>query len=213
MRKRKLKRFVLPTLYLIILGVMACSITFLSKNLLNKSVNKDENYNYSMSVFNNEETTEDQPKEVEKIINPYNSESVSIAKNYYDKKESKESQENALIYYASTYMPNTGILYESQDEFAILAVYNGKVKDIKEDEILGTVLTIENNEKLTTIYYGIKDVTVKVGDEVKTGDHIATSGTSKLETSKPNTLLFETYVNGTLTNPSNVLGKSMTELN
>ena len=68
MRKRKLKRFVLPTLYLIILGVMACSITFLSKNLLNKSVNKDENYNYSMSVFNNEETTEEQPKEVEKII-------------------------------------------------------------------------------------------------------------------------------------------------
>lgn len=213
MRKRKLKRFVLPTLYLIILGVMACSITFLSKNLLNKSVNKDENYNYSMSVFNNEETTEEQPKEVEKIINPYNSELVSIAKNYYDKKESKESQENALIYYASTYMPNTGILYESQDEFAILAVYNGLVKDIKEDEILGTVLTIENNEKLTTIYYSIKDVTVKVGDEVKTGDHIATSSTSKLETSKPNTLLFETYVNGTLTNPNNVLGKSMTELN
>lgn len=213
MRKRKLKKFVLPTLYLIILGVMACSITFLSKNLLNKSVNKDENYNYSMSVFNNEETSEEQAPTEEKIINPYDNESVSIAKNYYDTKGDKESQENALIYYANTYMPNTGILYESQEEFAILAVYNGKVKDIKEDEILGTVLTIENNEKLTTIYYSVKDVTVKVGDEVKTGDHIATSGTCKLETSKPNTLLFETYVNGTLTNPSNVLGKSMTELN
>lgn len=213
MRKRKLKKFVLPTLYLIILGVMACSITFLSKNLLNKSVNKDENYNYSMSVFNNEETSEEQQLAEEKIINPYELESVSIAKNYYDTKGDKESQENALIYYANTYMPNTGVLYESQEEFAILAVYNGKVKDIKEDEILGTVLTIENNEKLTTIYYSVKDVTVKVGDEVKTGDHIATSGTCKLETSKPNTLLFETYVNGTLTNPINVLGKSMTELN
>ena len=42
MKKRKLKKFVLPTLYLMILGIMTASITFLSKNLLDTTVSEDE---------------------------------------------------------------------------------------------------------------------------------------------------------------------------
>ena len=109
-------------------------------------------------------------------------------------------------------MPNTGILYESDEAFDVVAVMDGTVKDIKEDEILGTVMTIENSSKLTTVYYTLGETKVAVGDTVTQNDVIATSGNSELETSKPNTLLFETYVDGVLTNPATVFEKSISEL-
>ena len=215
MKKRKLKKFVLPTLYLMILGIMAASITFLSKNLLDTTVEEDEYYNYSMSVFNDEEepTTEtEETPEVVKVSQPYTSDKVSIAKEYYDTTGSTETQEKALIYYGGTYMPNTGILYESDEAFDVVAIMDGTVKDIKEDEILGTVMTIENSSKLTTIYYTLGETKVSVGDTVTQNEVIATSGTSSLETAKQNTLLFETYVDGILTNPTTVFEKSISEL-
>ena len=215
MKKRKLKKFVLPTLYLMILGIMAASITFLSKNLLDTTVEEDEYYNYSMSVFNDEEEptteTEETPEDV-KVSQPYTSDKVSIAKEYYDTTGSTETQEKALIYYGGTYMPNTGILYESDEAFDVVAIMDGTVKDIKEDEILGTVMTIENSSKLTTIYYTLGETKVSVGDTVTQNEVIATSGTSSLETAKQNTLLFETYVDGILTNPTTVFEKSISEL-
>ncbi len=215
MKKRKLKKFVLPTLYLMILGIMAASITFLSKNLLDTTVEEDEYYNYSMSVFNDEEEptteTEETPEDV-KVSQPYTRDKVSIAKEYYDTTGSTETQEKALIYYGGTYMPNTGILYESDEAFDVVAIMDGTVKDIKEDELLGTVMTIENSSKLTTIYYTLGETKVSVGDTVTQNEVIATSGTSSLETAKQNTLLFETYVDGILTNPTTVFEKSISEL-
>lgn len=215
MKKRKLKKFVLPTLYLMILGVMAMGITFLSKNLLESNVNNDEHYNYTMSVFNDTDDTtkpEETPKEIV-IAKPFSSDKVTIAKEFYNKEESTENQEKALIYYEGTYMPNTGILYESEEVFDVTAVLDGTVKDIKQDEILGNVITLEHSNKLTTIYYTLGETKVKVGDKVTQNQLLATSGTSKLETTKANTLLFETYVNGILVNPNTVLEKNVSELN
>lgn len=212
MKKRKLRGFVLPTIYLMILGVMAFGITFLSKNLLNQQEKKDENYNYTMSVFNEqeeqkEEEKKEETKEKTTAILPFTSEKVNIAKEFYNKEDSEEKQQNALIYYENTYMPNTGILYESDEVFDIIASIEGTVKDIKQDEILGTVLTIESDE-ITTIYYTFGELKVKVGDKVTQKMPIATSGESKLETSKKQTLLFEVYKNGTLTNPNSILEKT-----
>lgn len=216
MKKRKLKKFVLPTLYLMILGIMAASITFLSKNLLDTTVEEDEYYNYSMSVFNDEEEpvneTQETPEDV-KVSQPYTSEKVSIAKEYYDVNGSTETQEKALIYYGGTYMPNTGILYESDEAFDVVAIMDGTVKEIKEDEILGQVITIENNTKLTSIYYTLGEIKVNKGDKVTRSQVIATSGTSKLQTNKPQTLLFETYIDGVLTNPNTLFDKNISELN
>lgn len=215
MKKRKLKKYVLPTLYLMILVIMTASITFLSKNLLDTNVSEDEYYNYSMSVFNEEEkpvmNSEETPEEV-KVSLPFTSDKVSIAKEYYNAKGESEAQEKALIYYGGTYMPNTGVLYESDETFDVIAIMDGTVKDIKQDEILGTVMTIENSSKLTTIYYTLGETKVAVGDQVSQNQIIATSGTSELGTTKANTLLFEAYVEGNLTNPTTVFEKNISEL-
>lgn len=215
MKKRKLKGYVLPTLYLFIIGLMAVGVTFLSKNLLDKNVETDENYNYSMSVFDENEqtptTTNEEPVS-EKVSMPYTSANVTVAKSFYNKDESNENQESALIYYENTYMPNTGVLYESDEIFDVVSPMDGTVKDIKTDEILGTVLTIEHNSKVTTVYYALGETKVNVGDTVTKNQLIATSGTSKLETDKEQTLLFEVYIDGVLTNPTEFYEKTLDEL-
>lgn len=215
MKKRKLKGYVLPTVYLFIIGLMALGVTFLSKNLLDKNVETDENYNYSMSVFDENEqtptTTNEEPVS-EKVSMPYTSANVTVAKSFYNKDESNENQESALIYYENTYMPNTGVLYESDEIFDVVSPMDGTVKDIKTDEILGTVLTIEHNSKVTTVYYALGETKVNVGDTVTKNQLIATSGTSKLETDKEQTLLFEVYIDGVLTNPNEFYEKTLDEL-
>ena len=207
MRKRKLRGFVLPTLYLMVLGVMAFGITMLSKSLMNKKVENDDYYNYSMSVFNESEETSPVIEETSNIqpTAPFDSYSVGIEKDYYSKDATKEEQEASLIYYEGTYMQNTGILYSSAEEFDVIAILDGTVKEIKEDEILGNMMTIEHENNLVTIYYTLGEIKVKEGDTIKQGDIIAKSGSSKLQTSKPYTLLFETYQEGKLVNPNTIL--------
>ena len=215
MKKRKLKKYVLPACYLIVVGLMAFSITLLSKNLLDNGVKVDEHYNYTMSVFNESDTpTNDETQEESITIQkPFSSDKVSVAKEFYSKDDTTENQANALIFYENTYMPNTGILYESDEVFDCLAVADGTIKDIKTDEILGNVITVENTSKLTTVYYTSGETTANVGDKVKMGDVITKSGESKLQTDKKQTLLFETYMDGVLVNPTTIFDKDIAELN
>ena len=56
-------------------------------------------------------------------------------------------------------------------------------------------------------------IKVNKGDKVTRSQVIATSGTSKLQTNKPQTLLFETYIDGVLTNPNTLFDKNISELN
>ena len=217
MKKRKLKGYVLPAIYFVVLGVMIVSITFLSQSLLEKQKMNDEDYNYSKSVF---EESENEPTNTEvdttneiKIVRPYTSDKVTVTKEFYNKDESVENQEKALIFYENTYMPNTGILYGSDEKFDVIAILNGTVKEIKEDEILGQMITIECDNKITAVYYTLGEIKVNKGDQITQNQVIATSGTSNIDSSKAESLLFETYIDGVLTNPNNLFDKSISEIN
>mgnify|MGYP005792871469 FL=1 len=217
MKKRKLKGYVLPAIYFVVLGVMIVSITFLSQSLLEKQKMNDEDYNYSTSVF---EESENDPTNTEvdttteiKIVRPYTSDKVTVTKEFYNKDESVENQEKALIFYENTYMPNTGILYGSDEKFDVIAILNGTVKEIKEDEILGQMITIECDNKITAVYYTLGEIKVNEGDQITQNQVIATSGTSNIDSSKAESLLFETYIDGVLTNPNNLFDKSISEIN
>lgn len=216
MKKRKLRKYVLPTCYLFILAIMVASVTFLTKNLLSKNIQNDDHYNYSMSVFDEkEETSNESPKPEEEVIKPlkpFTNENVNLSTSFYQTNENAENQQKSLIYYENTYMPNTGVLYEADEDFDIIAVLDGNVKDIKTDEILGTYLILSHSDKLETVYYSLKDVKVNIGDNVKKGDIIATSGTTKLQTAKKQTLLFEVYYDGNLMNPLEFYEKNINEL-
>lgn len=217
MKKRKLKGYVLPAIYFVVLVVMVVSITFLSQSLLEKQKMNDEDYNYSKSVFeeseNNPTNTEVDTTTEIKIVRPYTSDKVTVTKEFYNKDESVENQEKALIFYENTYMPNTGILYGSDEKFDVIAILNGTVKEIKEDEILGQMITIECDNKITAVYYTLGEIKVNEGDQITQNQVIATSGTSNIDSSKAESLLFETYIDGVLTNPNNLFDKSISEIN
>lgn len=200
MKRRKLKGFVLPSIYGLVVVFVFVTVYFLNNSLsyeapVIKPVEKtviEQNTENDMIVVN---PVPDKP------ITPFNKDTVEIAKSFYNQDDDPENQTKSLIYYENTYMQNTGILYASDELFEVLASVDGTVKNVKDDEILGTVVTIEYNSKVTTVYYSLSDVKVKIGDTVKANDIIGTSGANKLENVKQNCLLFEVYINGVLINP------------
>ena len=214
MKKRKLRGFVLPSIYILTIVVLAISITLFTRNLLSSSEPTVDNYDYSVNVFNESDDSIPVNDEVTPLVikasKPFIGDSISVLKDFYDEDGSSESQENSLIYYQNTYMPNTGILYASDNVFEVIASIDGKVKEIKKDEILGNVLTLES-DNATCIYYTLGEILVKEGDLVKQNDVIAKSGQSEIDTTKQ-TLLFEVYLDGVLTNPNTFYEKTVNEL-
>ena len=95
---------------------------------------------------------------------------------------------------------NTGILYGANDAFSVLAVLDGTVTNIKDDEFLGKVIEIKHSNNLSTFYYSLENIKVNVNDQVKAGDEIATSGTNKIN-NEGTSLLFEVYYKGKTMDP------------
>lgn len=202
MIKRKLKEWVIPTLGIIVLiGAILCY--YIVSNIVSHDLTLEDFY--VTNIMNSTDTIDVNSEiEVSSTL-PYKGEDVSISKYYYSKDDTEERQQNSLIKYENIYMPNTGILYSSDNSFEVIAVLDGKVTSIKEDNILGNIIEIEHDNNYYTIYESVSEVKVKVGDTVKSGDTIALSGQNKLENEKENCLHFEVYQDGTLLNPENFL--------
>ena len=189
MKKMKLRKYVLPTIYVLIILV-----TFLSVSLINNHLLKNvTNYNYSKSIM--KDVTENVLSEIlpDKFERPYLSENVKLLSGFYSKDYDDESQKNSLIVYQNTYMPSSGTFYASQDDFDVVSVYDGKVKSIKKDEMLGDTVEVQHSDNLTTIYYSLKDVTVRENDDIKKGTIIGKATSNNLVTDK-NVLFIEVYL-------------------
>ena len=196
MKKMKLRKYVLPTIYVLIILV-----TFLSVSLINNHLLKNvTNYNYSKSIM--KDVTENVLSEIlpDKFERPYLSENVKLLSGFYSKDYDDESQKNSLIVYQNTYMPSSGTFYASQDDFDVVSVYDGKVKSIKKDEMLGDTVEVQHSDNLTTIYYSLKDVTVRKNDHIKKGTIIGKATSNNLVTDK-NVLFIEVYLKGKQIDP------------
>ena len=196
MKKMKLRKYVLPTIYVLIILV-----TFLSVSLINNHLLKNvTNYNYSKSIM--KDVTENVLSEIlpDKFERPYLSENVKLLSGFYSKDYDDESQKNSLIVYQNTYMPSSGTFYASQDDFDVVSVYDGKVKSIKKDEMLGDTVEVQHSDNLTTIYYSLKDVTVRENDDIKKGTIIVKATSNNLVTDK-NVLFIEVYLKGKQIDP------------
>ena len=195
----------------LVLGlVILCMVSYILANSLNKSMDDDMVYisnevlpSKSIPVLKEEDTS---------YRRPYNDENIKIVKNYYDYQAEASEQERSIIYYENTYMPNTGVLYGAKEEFEVLVVADGTVEDVVADEVLGNVVTIKHTNNLITRYESLNEVNVMVGDTLKKGDVIGTSGENKIDSTYSNMLLFEVEHNGTYANPENIYGMNIKEL-
>ena len=214
MNKRKLKSFVLPTVYIMVIGILFISISFIGSALQSK-VKYDDNLSVNAlednvtPVIKNEEETNETDK---KIVKPFTSTAVSISKSYYDMQDDEKTQQNSLVYYENTYLQNSGVLYSSNETFDILSVYDGTVTNISKDEILGNVVEITHNPNLKTIYYSLGEISVKKDDLVNSGTIIGKSGSNLLDEEQNNCLLFEVYYNGNTIDPEDFYNMNINDL-
>ena len=209
MEKRQLKKSVVYSLYATSFLLLIGGILLLAYATGKSS---DSNYEYvSKGILDYEENV--------KVVNtsgiisrPYLDTNVKIVKDFYDYKAEAQDQEKSLIYYEGTYMPSSGISYSKGDAFDVVAILDGTVKEVKEDNILGNVITVEHENGITSVYQSISDILVKNGDKVTNGQIIAKSSTSNISTELENHLYFELIINGVCVNPENYYDKSVNEI-
>ena len=202
-KRRKLRKFVIPTICL----MLVCTILFSSYKMYQiltagvPIINPTPKDNTS-EVNNNDDTNVTPTiNETKAIIRPYTSKEVSATIPYYNIDGTNDEQAAALIYYEGIYMQNTGVLYTSNNQFDVVSILDGTVKNVKEDSLMGNIVEIEHTNNLTTVYQSLGEVKVSVGNKVSQGDVIATSGQNKITTDTSNALHFEVFYKGEVFNP------------
>lgn len=212
---RRLKKSVVYVLYGLAFLFMLTGLFYIDSTSDSKEGMTDQEYRYvSQDVM---EDDKDIPvNAIEEngitIIRPYTSDSVKILKNYYSLSDDESTQENSLIYYNDTYMPSSGVSYGEDNIFDVVSILDGEVIEVKEDDILGNVITIKHDNGIMSSYQSVSEIVVKNGDKVKQGNIIAKSGTSNISTDLGNHLYFELIINGVNVDPEDYYDKNIDEI-
>lgn len=209
MKRRKLKAYVMPTLYTMLL-VCALLLTITVSNLLVKNDENviPENDTY-VSEINEEEETPVISEEKNKMLKPYTDEKVTVGKYFYDYKADSSKQEGSIIYHENTYMQNSGIDYILDKEFEVVSVLDGTVTNVSKDELLGNIIEIKHENNYISVYQSLGSTEVKKGDVVSKGQVIGKSGTNSLDKDMGNHLHFELYIKGQVVDPTLYIDKEL----
>lgn len=220
MKRRKLKKFVVPMLYVASIAMLLGSVYFI-EGLINKNV-------FDSDVEDVEEVDSIVEENIDEVINssdvpvvsteativrPYTNGNVKIVKNYYDYQADANSQENSILYYGNTYMQNSGVDYGMNAEFEVVSILDGTVTEVVDDEVMGKTIKIQHNNDLISVYQSMGSVDVKVNDAVVQGTIIGKSGEANVSTDLGNHLHFELYHKGSVVNPENYYDKLLSQLN
>lgn len=209
-KRLKLKRWVSAGIYVSLIAIVFISMIFVS-NMLDNKYGDSLNLSYILKDMVDTDIPVANIK-TDKVIKPFEAETVVTDIDFYDRDSDKESQQKSLILYENTYMPNTGILYSSEETFDVLTTLDGKVSKITKDELLGNVVEITHSPSLITTYYSVDNVKVIEGQELKQGDVIGTSGKNNISSTSDNMMLFEVSLNGNNIDPENYYQTSIEDL-
>lgn len=202
MESRRIKKSAVYAIYSIGIIALIGTIYLIETSIAKDSFKEnDDNYGYvSKTIFDETVPVMNEANGVQ-LIRPYTDEKVKIVKNYYDYKGEEETQKNSIFFHEDTYMQSTGVSYGGVDDFDVVAVLDGTVTSVREDELLGTIVEIKHNNNLTSVYQSLKDVSVKKDDKVSQGQPIAKAGTSNIDTSLKTHVYFELIQDGKVINP------------
>lgn len=207
--KKKEFSLVVPTIYLLVLFLITLGVYFTSKYESSSNEIGLDNITYvSNGVFNRSIPIINIPDTLSMPVG----ENIKISRYFYEKDSSLEKKEKSIVYYEGTYMPNTGIDYTNAEAFDVLAIFDGTVVDVVDDELLGKTVKIRHNSELISVYQGIDNIEVKTGDTVFTNQKIATSGNSKINKDLGEALHFEIYKNGITINPEKCLNQKIGDI-
>ncbi len=211
MYKRKLKPFVLPSVYIIIVAFFITSILLLGNAIkpdLSKDVTDDYDYVKKDIIEKNIPVVGSEKL----IIRPYNDSEVKILRYFYNYQAEAQNQEKALIYYENTYIQNSGVDYGGVDIFNVVAILDGTIINVNEDNLLGKVIEIRHTNDFISVYQCLSEIEVKKADTVVQGQIIGKSGTCNISLDLKNHLHFEILFKGKVVDPETFYDKSIKDL-
>lgn len=210
MEKRKENAIYAVYIGLFIIFISAIYYAYISNKNLSK-IPETEDYTYVSKLFDSKVKTVVKTEPL--VMRPYNNADVKVLKNFYDYKDEESTQENSIINYENTYIQNSGTIYGGVNEdFDVRSILSGKVTSIKEDKLLGKIVTIEHSGKIVSTYSSLSEVTVKEDDEIAGGTIIGKSGQSNLEKDLGSHLLLEITINGSYVNPESTYDRQISDL-
>ncbi len=106
------------------------------------------------------------------------------------------------------YRSHTAIDFKCAQGGKVVAINDGLVLSVENDNLLGKVVEIDHGGKLVAKYCGLNTVNVSQGDYVTIGQTLGTLGTVPFELNSESHLHFETTLDGKKVNPLDVMGKS-----
>lgn len=158
----------------------------------------------------------DEVSKKEEIVKVPTNEEVDIIRYFFDIRYDVDDPKLAKATYkvGNTIHQSVGYDYALKDDssFDVIASYPGTVKSITpDDRIYGTIVVITNGE-IDFVYAGLKNVQVKVNQEVGSLEKIGESGSCTINPKNTNSLHFEIRRSGVPLNPEDCLGKVLAEL-
>ena len=205
MTKRKVKKSVVIISYLFV--VVSLLTVFTIKEL--KMSKEEPSEHVNKTIFENQIPVV-ATKEI--IARPYTDSSIQIKTNYYDPKDDIETQKNSLILFENTYLPSTGIDYQSDYDFDVVSILDGIVITVREDQTLGKLVEIKHKDNIISSYQSLSEIMVKEGDEVKQGTIIGKSGTANIQKDMGSHLHFELTINSKTVDPEEYYDKELGNL-
>lgn len=201
MKKLRLKKGAIIGAYLIAFSLTGMSAFFVSQNMQANNPTEEDIEYVNSSIIDDKEDREVIKEDV-KMVKPYTDENVQVLKYFYDYQAEAETQEKSILYHENTYIQNSGMDFGLTDTFDVVSVLDGTVVDVREDELLGTVVEIKHDNDFISSYQSLSEVSVKKNDTVKQGQVIGKSGTNTIDQDLGNHLHFELYKSGSVVDPS-----------
>lgn len=147
----------------------------------------------------------------EKAIRPYAVEAV-LAREYFDANKTEEQLQNAVIEFEGVYRANQGADYTFENErFEVVAVFSGVVAEVREDALLGKMISIQSEDCLIT-YQSLYDIQVSTGDNVMQGEVIATAGENVYDSALGVHLHLVVMKNEKLIDPETIFSKTLAQI-
>ena len=196
--KRRLKKPVVYALYALSFITIIGTIYMLE--MISSPSKLDDDSTYVDDVIIEDEVPVVNTRNI--ITRPYLVE-VKIARSFYDYQGTEEEQKNSLIYYENTYIPNSGVDYQSDEIFDVVSIL---------DNLLGKIIEVTHDNNLISVYQSLSETMVQEGDNVLQGQVIGKSGESNISKDLGNHLHFELIHNSKNVNPETYYDKQLGEL-
>jgi stage II sporulation protein Q len=207
------KRWVFPAIYIASAAIILTGVLWYQAS----SSNTDK-YDYKSTDLTGKKN---QPKavEVNKTMENFKmpvakADEAVVKMKFYDFQGKAEDQESALVFYNNTYVQNMGVdlAMKNGEAFDVTASLSGTVTRVEDDAVLGNVIEIEHDKGIVTQYQSVKDIKVKVGEQVKQGKVIAKAGQSLFNEKAGIHVHFEIRKDGVAVNPTSYFEKSLSTL-